>query len=126
MNDCGIEQVNEFPIHSFYESVDQNNFEIFFRLISEDIKYERQNYETSEFILLDGKPAFENFYRNERKLVGTHKIESIKKTDDGSQIDVIGEFQGEDNGAHIRLRFEDFWTIQSEKVIYRRSLISRI
>ncbi|MES2224274.1 MAG: nuclear transport factor 2 family protein [Patescibacteria group bacterium] len=121
-----FEGLKEFPVELFYDCVDKNDFESFFKFIDENIKYQRQDYKTGTYIDIIGTQDFEDFYRNKRSLVGKHHIENIESSADGNTIVVRGMFKEIDKDVEIELSFVDTWIIKDRKVIERKSDIYKI
>jgi ketosteroid isomerase-like protein len=101
-------------LESYYEFVDAERYDALFDLFAEDIVYHRPGAEP-----IRGKPAFEQFYLEERPLEdGTHEIHEFIV--DGDRISVRGQFDGVLDGEPITFGFADIHAFRGDGVIERR------
>lgn len=86
----------------YYHVVDRREFENLFRMFTDDVVYERGNYEP-----IVGMDAFREFYLEVRTIqAGNHTIEEMIV--DGESVAVRGTFDGVlTNGSPVHLEFMD-------------------
>lgn len=101
-------------IGNYYQFIDSDNLNSLFRLFSQNIRYSRFGR------VFTGKKAFEDFYKNERDILGRHKISSVKVK--GNKVSVVGTFKGviQSSGKPIAVEFEDFFEFDLNGKIKRR------
>ena len=101
-------------VHSYYERVDDGDYDGLLALFADDIVYERPGQES-----IDGRDALERFYRAERPLSdGEHEVLAVVV--DGDTAAVRGRFSGRQDGERVAFGFADFHTVDAEGLIARR------
>ena len=105
-------------IKEYYQRIDANDTDWVVDLFADDAVYARAN---SRF---EGKHSIENFFRNGRKIRGTHGIENACAVD--NRVFAKGEFVGVgDAGDDRRVRFLDVWYFEpGGKVTLRETYLA--
>ena len=105
-------------IQEYYRRVDANDIDWVVDLFADDAVYARAN---SRF---EGKETIAGFFRSDRKIRGTHGIESTCAIDD--LVFAKGEFVGVgDAGDDRRVRFFDVWQFEpGGKVTLRETYLA--
>ncbi|GAA0334429.1 hypothetical protein GCM10009087_50910 [Sphingomonas oligophenolica] len=104
----------------YYHRIDALDIDWVMALFCDDACYRRAG------AVYDGKAAIERFFREERKINGSHDIATI--VDDGDQrlVVICGRFTGEGEAGDRRaVEFADFWTFDdAAKVRLRRGYLA--
>lgn len=101
-------------LERYYEYIDADQYDALFDLFSDDITYHRSGQPT-----LDGKPAFEQFYRDDRPLDdGSHTIHDYIVDDD--RVCVQGRFDGTLHGDAVAFEFADIHRFDDDGLIEER------
>lgn len=110
-------QDNKNLISEYYQRVDKQDIDWVLELFSDDASYVRADAEYKS------KKAINDFYRNDRKIVGRHIIEHIIAEDD--EVVASGVFKGEGaDGSKKLVGFSDVWILQGDKAKYRQTYLS--
>jgi ketosteroid isomerase-like protein len=98
----------------YYTLVDQRDFENLFRMFTDDVVYERGNYER-----IVGIEDFRAFYLKVRTIqAGKHTIDEILS--DGESVAVRGTFDGVlTSGSPVHLEFMDLHKFRDSRIYYR-------
>lgn len=105
---------HERVVRSYYEYVDEGDYETMFDLFADDITYERPGQGA-----IEGTEAFRRFYREERPLAdGDHELHDIVVGDD--TVAVRGTFCGRQDGQQVELGFADLHVFNDERRISHR------
>ena len=110
-------------IQQYYTEIDAGRISEILKLFSPYAKYNR----TGEPLLV-GWDAISNFFKNGRKLEGTHTI-SKQQIQQSGQLNIVstrGVFTGTNNGTTVSLGFKDVWHFPENRPFanYRRSVIT--
>lgn len=88
-------------VRSYYEYVDDEEYESLFDLFAADVTYERPGNRT-----IEGLTAFRRFYEEERPLKdGSHELLNLIVDEDA--IAVRGRFSGKQDGEAVEFGFAD-------------------
>lgn len=129
----------QLPVESvkaYYHEIDTLDFEKVLKRFSPDAIYQREGWPD-----LKGFDSISDFFKNQRKLRGQHRILSItnqvanfpQKThhylnqyNHAPTVYVTGTFQGSNNGQDVCLEYSDLWIFNPETnlVNFRKSWIS--
>ncbi len=105
-------------IRAYYSDIDGRDYDQVMALFADNARYRRADS------CYDGKPALDDFFRHQRKIHGTHTLETL--IEDGALIVAIGRFEGVgDKGDARAVNFTDVWTFGSDdKVVLRRTYLA--
>lgn len=109
-----IEQI----VAEYYARIDNCDFDWIMDLFSPNAVYKRADS------TYNGKPAIDDFFRNQRKIKGVHSLETVTSTD--NQVFAVGHFIGQgEKGDQKSIGFVDVWDFNSkDKVDLRRSYLA--
>ena len=98
-------------VHSYYERVDDGDYDGLLALFASDIVYERPGQGS-----IDGIDALERFYRDDRPLSeGEHDVLTVAV--DGDTAAVRGTFSGRQGDERVSFGFADFHTVDEDGLI---------
>ena len=103
----------EGKIRGYYPAMDRGDLEYVFALFAPAAVYQR-----GQSFRLEGKPQIEGFYRDVRKLSGTHHVHRVAA--DGAEVRVAGSFTGTNAGRPIEINFTDRWVFGPDGLVTLR------
>lgn len=104
-------------VQRYYDLVDAGQYEALLELFSPDILYIRAGKEIA------GREQLRSFYLSDRKLVGNHRLSSVKACEDECVI-VEGLFVGTNSHAeNISIPFADIFEFSNGCIVRRRTYL---
>lgn len=100
-------------IRQYYEHIDRNDIDWVMSLFDKAAVYRRADS------CFEGYHAIDRFFRVDRLIRGTHRLDSIWSFDD--KVICTGAFHGQGKtGDHRSVRFSDFWFFNADGLIRER------
>lgn len=111
----------EDNVRTYYNQIDAGDIDGVIARFADDAVYKRDGFK------FQGRAEIEKFFREIRKLKGTHQVTRVTDLPLTNATMVEGEFVGTDNGVPVFLKYYDTWNFnQDGQVIRRHSLIQRL
>ena len=101
-------------VRSYYEHIDNEEYEEVFALFAEDIQYERPGQAT-----LRGMDEFRKFYIEDRPLEDSNH-DDLDLIADGDTVAVRGTFRGTQDGSSVSFGFADIHEFDEDGLITKR------